>query len=72
MSHFSYRAKWVAQIAGTFYSAVKSLSMKEQVYGYLELVLDVLSFCVFKTEVMYMYMFILCICYYVHILMYFV
>ena len=29
--------------------------MEEQVYGYLELVLDVLSFCVYKAEVMYMF-----------------
>ena len=27
--------------------------MEEQVYWYLELVLDVLSFCVYKAEVMY-------------------
>ena len=53
MSRLPYRAKWIAQIAGTFYIAAKSLSMEEQVYWYLELVLDVLSFCVYKAEVMY-------------------
>jgi hypothetical protein len=38
-----------------FYSAAKSLSMVEQIYLYLELILDVLSFCVYKAEVMYMF-----------------
>ena len=37
----------------TFYGAAKSLNMEEQVYWYLELVLDVVSFCVYKAEVMY-------------------
>ena len=55
MSRLSYWAEWVAQIAGTSYSAAKSLSMEEQVYVYLEPVLDVLSFCVYKAEVMYMF-----------------
>jgi hypothetical protein len=32
MSRLPYRAKWVAQIEGTFYSAVKSLSIEEQEY----------------------------------------
>ena len=44
---------WVAQIAGTSYSAAKSLSMEEQIYLYLELILDVSSFYVYKAEVMY-------------------
>ena len=55
MSQFPSWAKWVAQIAGTSYGATKSLSMEDQVYWYLELVLDVLSFGVYKTEVMYMF-----------------
>ena len=55
MSHLPSWAKWVVQIAGTFYGAAKSLNMEEQVYWYLELVLDVLSCCVYKVEVMYMF-----------------
>ena len=53
MSQFPSWAKWVAQIAGTSYGAAKSLSMEEQIYWYLELVLDVLSFYINKVEVMY-------------------
>jgi hypothetical protein len=55
MLRLPYWAKWVAQIAGTSYSAAKSLSMEEQIYLYLELILDVLSFYVYKAEVMYMF-----------------
>ena len=55
MSRLSYWAKWVAQIVGTSYCAAKSLIMEEQVYWYLELALDVLSFRVYKAEVMYMF-----------------
>ena len=55
MSRLPYWAKWIAQIVGTSYSATKSLNMEKQVYWYLELVIDVLSFCVYKAEVMYMY-----------------
>ena len=53
MSRLPYWTKWIAQIAGTAYSATKSLSMVEQVYWYLKLVLDVLSFYINKAEVMY-------------------
>ena len=53
MSQFPSWAKWVAQIAGTFYNAAKSLSMEEQILLFLKLVLDVLSFYVYKAEVMY-------------------
>ena len=53
MSRLPYWAKWITQIVGTFYSTAKSLNMEEQVYWYLELVLDVVSFCVYKAEVMY-------------------
>ena len=55
MSHLPSWAKWVAQIAGTSYGAAKSLSMEEQVHWYLELVLDILNFGVYKIEVMYMF-----------------
>ena len=55
MSRLPYWAKWVAQIVGTFYSAAKSLSMEEQILLYLELVLDILSFCIYKAEVMYIF-----------------
>ena len=55
MSRLPYWVKWVAQIAGIFYSVAKSLSMEEQIYLYVELILDVLSFYVYKAEVMYMF-----------------
>ena len=55
MSQFPSWVKWVAQIAGISYGAAKSLSMEEQILWYLELVLDVLSFYVYKAEVMYMF-----------------
>ena len=55
MSRLPYWAKWIAQIARTSYSAAKSLSMEEQIYLYLELILDALSFYVYKAEGMYMF-----------------
>ena len=53
MSRLPYWAKWIAQIAGTSYSAAKSLNMEEQISLNLKLVLDVLNFYVYKAEVMY-------------------